>query len=97
MTVETLIITISSTLLGAVVTGLLAYLRDAKKQSIRKSEREQDRLLLELKDCQIRLYVLEKEIDEWKQKYYSTIQELIQVKSELEHSLLNFSRVEIEE
>jgi len=97
MTVETLIITISSTLLGAVVTGLLAYLRDAKKQSIRKAEREQDRLLLELKDCQIRLYVLEKEIDEWKQKYYSTIQELIQVKSELEHSLLNFSRVEIEE
>lgn len=97
MSIETLIITISSTLLGAMVTGLLAYLRDVKQQSIRKAEREQDRLLLELKDCQIRLYVLEKEIDDWKQKYYSTIQELIQVKSELEHSLLNFSRSEIEE
>lgn len=97
MNTETLIITISSTLLGALVTGLIAYLRDNKKESIRKSEREHDRLMLELKDCQIRLYALEKELDEWKQKYYSTIQELISVKAELEHSLLYFSHPETED
>lgn len=94
MNTQTLIITISSTLLGALVTGFIAYLRDAKIERIRKSEREHDRLLLELKDCQIRLYALEKELDEWKQKYYSTIQELISVKAELEHSLVYFEHPE---
>ncbi len=97
MSTETLIITISSTLLGALVTGLLAYLRDIKQNSIRKAEREHDMLLLEPKDCQIRLYQVEKELDEWKQKYYTTIQELIEVKADLEHSLLNFSHPEIKD
>lgn len=94
MNIDTLIITVSSTLLGALVTGLIAFLRDSKKESIRKSERQHDLLLIELKDCQLRLYSLEKELDEWKQKYYDTIQELISVKSDLEHSLLHFSHSE---
>lgn len=94
MNIDTLIITVSSTLLGALVTGLIAFLRDSKKESIRKSEREHDLLIIELKDCQIRLYSLEKELDEWKQKYYDTIQELISVKSDLEHSLLHFAHSE---
>ena len=35
----------------------------------------------------IKLYEIEKELDSWKAKYYNTLQELIQVKSELEETL----------
>ena len=78
-------------------TALIAGLKDAKKEKRRQAEREQDHLKLEIKDLKISLYQLEKELTEWKDKYYSSIQELIQVKSELENALVQLNIIEMHE
>lgn len=88
---------IALTLISAVLSGfgvsLLSYYQDQKREKARKAEKEQDNLKLELKDLQIQLYKLEKDLDEWKDKYYSTIQELISVKAELEETLVKLSLI----
>ena len=38
---------------------------------------------------------LEKDLDEWKEKYYEALQELIHVKSDLEESLLKLGHIDI--
>ncbi len=75
----------------SIVTGL----QENRKEKIRKQEREQDQLRIELKDLQIKLYKLERDLDSWKDKYYSAIQELIEVKSELEETLIKLSLIHI--
>jgi uncharacterized protein YlxW (UPF0749 family) len=88
-------------LFAAVVSGfgtaLVAATRDAKKEKNRQREREQDHLKLEIKDLKIELYRLEKELTEWKDKYYSSIQDLIQVKAELENALVQLNIIEFQE
>lgn len=88
---------IALTLISAFLSGfgvsLLSYYQDQKREKARKAEKEQDSLKLELKDLQIQLYKLEKDLDEWKDKYYSTIQELISVKAELEETLVKLSLI----
>ena len=64
------------------------------KKKNRRHEREQDHLKLDLKDLKIELYKIEKELTEWKDKYYNTIQELISVKAELEDALIRVSHAE---
>jgi len=83
----TIIIAISAAILSGMGTAIIAGISDNKKEKNRKIEREQDHLKIELKDIKIELYQLEKELTEWKDKYYSTLQELIMVKSELENAL----------
>ncbi len=51
---------------------------------------------MDLKDLQIKLYKLEKDLSEWKDKYYSTIQELISVRAELEETLIKLSLIHLE-
>jgi hypothetical protein len=75
-------------------TALVAGFRDNKKEKVRRSEREQDHLKLELKDLKIELYKIEKELDDWKDKYYNAIQELIGIKSELEATLIELGHFE---
>jgi len=75
----------------AVVNGL----QENKRDKVRRQEREQDQLRIELKDLQIKLYKLERDLDNWKDKYYSAIQELIEVKSELEETLIKLSLIHI--
>jgi chromosome segregation ATPase len=75
-------------------TAIVAGIRDNKKEKIRQAEREQDHLKLELKDLKIALYKVERELTEWKDKYYDAIQELISVKSELEETLLKLSFID---
>ena len=86
-------------LFAAIVSGfgtaVIAAIRDAKKEKIRQTEREQDHLKLEIKDLKIELYRLEKELTEWKDKYYSAIQDLIGVKSELENALVQLNIIEL--
>ena len=86
-------------ILSAAISGLgvsiFTGLQENKKEKIRKQEREQDQLRIELKDLQIKLYKLERDLDNWKDKYYSAIQELIEVKSELEETLLKLSLIHI--
>lgn len=87
------------TLLSAFFSGfsvtLFASIQDRKKDKVRQAEREQDNLKIELKDLEIKLYRLEKDLTEWKDKYYSAIQELISVRSELEETLIKLSLIHI--
>ena len=88
------VIAILAAVLSGMGTAIIAGLRDNKKEKIRKSEREQDHLKLEVKDLKIELYKIERELTEWKDKYYNTIQELIAVKSELEETMLKLSFID---
>jgi molecular chaperone GrpE (heat shock protein) len=76
--------------------GVLFNYKTAKKKEIaRIAEKEHNNLLIELKDLQIKLYKLEKDLDEWKDKYYKALQELINVRSDLEKSLIKLNHINI--
>jgi len=93
------VLAIAAAILSGMGTAIVAGYRENKKEKVRQAEREQDHLKLEIKDLKISLYKLERELTEWKDKYYTAIQELISVKSELEETLikLNFIDHQIEE
>ena len=95
MNYTSLVIAISAAILSGMGTAIIAGIRDNKKEKIRQNEREQDHLKLEIKDLKIQLYQLERDLTEWKDKYYSAIQELISVKSELENTLIQLNSIEI--
>jgi hypothetical protein len=88
------------TIIPAFISGMGVYIASSivanKKEKVRKSERDHDLLMLELKDLQIKLYQLEKDLAEWKDKYYITIQELISVRFELEETLVKLNSAEFE-
>lgn len=89
-----IIIAISAAVLSGMGTAIVAGIRENKKEKIRQAEREQDHLKLEVKDLKIALYKVERELTEWKDKYYNAIQELIGVKAELEETLLKLSFID---
>ncbi|MEI6598552.1 MAG: hypothetical protein WCL22_05895, partial [bacterium] len=72
-------------------------IKESKKEKIRQSEREQDLLKMDLKDLEIKLYKLEKDLAEWRDKYYKAVQELIEVKAELEDTLIKLTHIAIHE
>jgi peptidoglycan hydrolase CwlO-like protein len=87
LTSTQIIITIVASVSSGLIGVLFNYRKEKKKEQIRQAEKMHDGLLLELKDLQIKLYKLEKDLDEWKQKYYEALQELISVKANLDRSL----------
>jgi peptidoglycan hydrolase CwlO-like protein len=89
-----IVIAISAAILSGMGTAIIAAIKDNKKEKRRQYEREQDHLKLEIKDLKISLYKIERELTEWKDKYYNAIQELISVKSELEETLLKLSFID---
>jgi peptidoglycan hydrolase CwlO-like protein len=89
-----IIIAISAAILSGMGTAIIAGIRDNKKEKTRRHDREQDHLKREIKDLKISLYKIERELTEWKDKYYNAIQELISVKSELEETLLKLSFID---
>jgi len=91
-----IVIAISAAILSGMGTAIIAGLRENKKEKIRQAEREQDHLKMELKDLKLQLYKLERDLTDWKDKYYSAIQELISVKSELEETLIRLSLIDME-
>ena len=93
MDTTALILTIAASLLSGLATGVVANIRDHKKELKRKVEKDQDMLKLDLKDLQIKLYKVEKDLDEWKAKYYEALQELIEVKGELEETLIRLTHI----
>lgn len=97
MDYTSIVLAISAAILSGMGTAIIAGIRDNKKEKIRQTERTQDHLKLEIKDLKIELYRLEKELTDWKDKYYSSIQELIQVKSELENALVQLNIIEYRE
>ena len=97
MNYTSLIIAISAAILSGMGTAIVAGIRDNKKEKTRQQERAQDHLKLEIKDLKIQLYQLERDLIEWKDKYYSAIQQLIEVKSELENALAQLNIIEMHE
>ena len=93
----TIIIAISAALLSGMGTAIIAGLNESKREKNRQKEREQDLLKIELKDLKIELYQLEKELTDWKDKYYRTIEELILIKSELENTLRELNGFDFDE
>mgnify|MGYP003347995774 CR=1 FL=1 len=55
---------IAVSVLSGAGTALIASFNDNKKEKIRKQERYQDQLKLDLKDLKIQLYELEKELED---------------------------------
>lgn len=98
MTLDTtaLIIAIASSLLSGLATGILATWREQKRELARKAEKEKDSLVMELKDLEISFYKLQKDLDDWKFKYYNTLQELIEVKAELERTIIQLTTIQSE-
>ena len=93
----TIIIASSAAILSGMGTAIIAGIHENRKEKNRQVEREQDLLKIELKDLKIELYQLEKELTEWKDKYYSVLQDLIMVKSELENALRELTDLDFPE
>jgi non-homologous end joining protein Ku len=88
------ILTIVASLLSGLVANLINQKRNKKADSQRLEEKARDDMRIELKDLQIKLYKLEKDLDEWKDKYYDALQELIKVRSDLEESLIKLTHLQ---
>ena len=89
-----ILIAISAALVSGMGTAVVASFRDSKKEQRRQIERDQDLLKMDLKDLKIELYKIEKELTEWKDKYYTAIQELIGIKAELEATMIELAHFE---
>jgi hypothetical protein len=92
----TIIISISAAVLSGFGATLISSFSEKKREQIRQQERYQDQLKIDLRDLKIQLYQVEKDLDEWKDKYYEAIQQLIEVRSELEETLIRLSIIHIE-
>ena len=92
---------ITIALLAAIFSGMgtaiVAGIKESKREKRRQVEREQDHLKMEIKDLKIALFQIERELTEWKDKYYNSIQELIQVKAELENALVQLNIIEFQD
>lgn len=88
-----LIIAIASSLLSGLATGLLATWNERKKELVRQQEKLRDQILLDYKTLEVNFYKLQKDLDDWKAKYYNTLQELIEVKAELERTITKLTNI----
>jgi septal ring factor EnvC (AmiA/AmiB activator) len=93
----TVLISILAATLSGFGTAIIAGIRDAKRERNRREEKEKDQLRLDIKDLKIELYQLEKELTEWKDKYYKAIQDLIEMKSELDSVISQLNHLEYHE
>lgn len=93
----TIVVSILAASLSGFGTAIVAGIRDGKKEKNRREEKEKDQLRLDMKDLKIELYQLEKELTEWKDKYYKAIQDLIEMKSELDHVINQLNHLEYHE
>jgi len=90
-----IILTILASILSGFGTAWYGSIREKKREIFRSQEKAQTDLKLELKDLEIKLYQLEKDLSEWRDKYYEAIQELIAVKAELEDTLIKLTHIQI--
>ena len=92
-----MIIVIVASILSGMGTALVREIKESKREKVRLAERKQDMLRMELKDLEIKLYKLERDLIEWRDKYYAAVQELIEVKAELEDTLIKLTHISIHE
>lgn len=97
ITLSQIIITLFAASISGLLTAQVNSRRLKKEKAIQAADKAHDQLLLEVKDLQIKLYKLEKDLTEWKEKYFEALQELIKVKGELEKTMIRLSHVEIHE
>lgn len=90
-----IIITLIAASISGVFTAQINSIKAKKERLARIEDKAHDQLLLELKDLEIKLYKLEKDLNEWKDKYFEALQELIRVKAELEGTLLKLTHIEM--
>ena len=90
---NSVIIVIIASILSGMGTALVREIKESKREKNRLAEREQDMLRMELKDLEIKLYKLERDLIEWRDKYYAAVQELIEVKAELEDTLIKLTHI----
>ena len=90
---NSVIIVIVASILSGMGTALVREIKESKREKNRLAEREQDMLRMELKDLEIKLYKLERDLIEWRDKYYAAVQELIEVKAELEDTLIKLTHI----
>lgn len=93
----TILISILAATLSGFGTAIIAGIRDVKKEKNRREEKEKDQLRLDIKDLKIELYQLENELTEWKDKYYKAIQDLIEMRSELDNVINQLNHLEYHE
>ncbi len=93
----TIVVSILAASLSGFGTAIVAGIRDGKKEKNRREEKEKDQLRLDMKDLKIELYQLEKELTEWKDKYYKAVQDLIEMKSELDNVINQLNHLEYHE
>ena len=89
-----IVIAILAAVLSGMGTAIIGGIKESKREKVRQSERDQDHLKLEVKDLKIELYKIERELTEWKDKYYNTIQELIAVRAELEDTMMKLTYID---
>lgn len=58
--INQIVIALLAALISGVGTAIIASLRDIKKDKIRRQERAEDHLKLDIKDLKIELYKIEK-------------------------------------
>jgi Na+-translocating ferredoxin:NAD+ oxidoreductase RnfG subunit len=92
-----IIITLFAASISGLLTAQINSRRSKKDKIAAAADKAHDQLLLEIKDLQIKLYKLEKDLSEWKDKYFEALQELIKVKAELEGTMLRLSHIEMHE
>jgi peptidoglycan hydrolase CwlO-like protein len=90
-----IIITLFAALISGMGTAVVNSIKFKKTERKRAEEKARDELQIELKDLQIKLYKLEKDLNEWKDKYFEALQELIRVKAELEGTMLKLTHIEM--
>ena len=92
-----IIMAISAAILSGMGTAIIAGIKENKREETRKQERYQDSLKMDVKDLKIQLYQVERDLIEWKDKYYAAIQQLIEVRAELENALAQLNIIELNE
>jgi peptidoglycan hydrolase CwlO-like protein len=95
ISITQIIITLFAASISGVFTAWINSRRVKKDKAAQALDKAHDQLLLEIKDLQIKLYKLEKDLSEWKDKYFEALQELIQVKAELEGTMLKLTHIEM--
>jgi outer membrane murein-binding lipoprotein Lpp len=90
-----IIITLFAASISGLLTAQINSRRSKKDKIAQAADKAHDQLLLEIKDLQIKLYQLEKDLNEWKDKYFEALQELIRVKAELEGTMLKLTHIEM--
>ena len=89
------LITLFAASISGLFTAQINSRKSRKEKLVQAADKAHDQLLLEIKDLQIKLYKLEKDLNEWKDKYFEAIQELIRVKAELEGTMLKLTHIEM--